>query len=242
MERPLGCLCHFDLCCTLPVIATTVAMQQVWIYSSSLFIMITRAGVSGHSWHCCVHYCIISIRQALQGPLPNTPPPPPAFYACTICSRDGSVSLYPAPLSAILVNTHPVSAFTAVHGQSNHIRAGWRTAGTLQHPALLHFKSHHPPPAAAPPPPPPRPPGPHKRNKRRLKRRRGGGGEESLFQDGSVFPLLFLRREEDACREEGEVCSRHLLIAALGLHPLGLVVLLLWMLLFAPSSAASSTL
>lgn len=28
-------------------------------------------------------------------------------------------------------------------------------------------------------------------------------------------------------REEGEVCSLHLLIAALGLHPLGLVVLLL---------------
>lgn len=49
--------------------------------------------------------------------------------------------------------------------------------------------------------------------------------EESLFQDGSVFPLLFLRREEDARIEEGEVCSLHLLIAAFGLHRPGLVVL-----------------
>lgn len=148
----LGCLCHFDLFCTPPVTLTTVNMQQVWIYSSSLFIIKKPGPVSRVSPGVAASTVasLASDRHSRDpSPTPHpTPTPPPAFYACTICSRDGSVSLYPAPLSAILVNTHPVSAFTAVHGQSNHIQAGWRTAGILQYPALLHFKSHHPPTAS----------------------------------------------------------------------------------------------
>lgn len=116
---------------------------------------------------------------------PGDPSPTPlAFYACTICSRDGSVPPYPAPLSAILVNTHPVSTFTAVHGQPNQIEAVQTLAGGLlgSFSTLLSCILNH-----TPPPPPP--PSLHKRNNRSLKRRRGGGGEESLFpRRQRIFP------------------------------------------------------
>lgn len=181
--------------CNLSVTLITVNIREIWICYSSHFIMKRQARVSGQSRHWCVLCCIISTGQALRGPVPN---PPAAFYACTICSRDPSVSLYPAPLSAILVNTHPVSAFTVVHGQSNQIEAVLTLAGGL----LGSFRTlrscilnHRPPPAA--------PPSLHKRNNGRLKRRRGGGGEESLFQDDSVFSPV-VPKEGGGCMHREE--------------------------------------
>lgn len=159
--------------------------------------MKTQARVSGQSHHWCVLCCIISTGRALWGPLPN---PPPAFYACTICSRDRSVSLYPAPLSAILVNTHPVSAFTAVHGQSNQIEAVLTLAGGLLgsfRTLLSCILNHHPPP-------------PQVCTKGITEGWRGGGVEveRKAFSKTTVcFPQLFLRREEDACIERRKTAS-----------------------------------
>lgn len=108
--------------------SVTVNVQEIRTCYSSPSIMKTQARVQLS--HIIDASCVASL--APDGhcwdPSPN---PPPAFYACTICSRDRSVSLYPAPLSAILVNTHPVSTFTAVHGQSNQIEAALTLAGGL---------------------------------------------------------------------------------------------------------------
>ena len=112
--------------CKLSVTVITVNIQEIRICYCSHVIMNTQACVSGQSHRWFVLWCIISPRRALRGPLPN---PPPAFYAFTICSRDRSVPLCPAPLSAILVNTHPVSAFTAVHSQSNQVEVVLTLAG-----------------------------------------------------------------------------------------------------------------
>lgn len=172
--------------CNFSVMVVTVNIQEIWICYSSHFIMKTQAHVSGQSHHWCVLCCIISTRRALRGPLPN---PPPAFYACTICSRDRSVSLYPALLSAILVNTHPVSAFTAVHGQPNQIEAVLTLAGGLlgSFRTLLSCILNHRPP--------------HVCTKGITGGWRGGGVEveRKAFSKKTVFfPHLFLRREEDA--------------------------------------------
>lgn len=174
--------------CDFSVTLITVNIREIWICYSSNFIMKKQARVSGQSRHWCVLCCIISTGQALRGPVPN---PPAAFYACTICSRDRSVSLYPALLSAILVNTHPVSAFTVVHGQSNQIEAVLTLAGGL----LGSFRTlrscilnHRPPPQVC--------------TKGITGGWRGGGVEveRKAFSKTTVyFPQLFLRREEDAC-------------------------------------------
>lgn len=79
-------------------------------------------------------------------------------------------------------------------------------------PCILNHTTHPPIP-----PPHPRPPRLHKRNNGSWKRRRGGGGEAAAY-----FPVV--PKEGGGCvpREEGEVCSLHLLIAASGLVILAL--------------------
>lgn len=161
--------------CCLSVTVTTVNVQEIWVCYSSHFIMKMQVRVSGQSHQWCVLCCIISTRRALWGPLPN---PPPAFYACTICSRDRSVSLYPAPLSAILVNTHPVRTFTAVHGRSNQIEAVLALAGGLLgsfRTLLSCIRNHHPPQVCT---------------KGRTGGWRGGGVEveRKAFSKTTVFP------------------------------------------------------
>lgn len=194
MERTLGCLCHFDLFCTLPVIVTTVNIQQVWIYSS-IFFIIKNTGLSRVS--------------------PSVDASTVASLASDRHSRDPS----PTPHTPLLHFTHAPSAHvTAVYRcTQRRCRPSWSTPTQSAHSlrctgspitsklaggllgsfsTLLSCILNHTTP--------PRPPSLHKRNNRSLKRRRGGGGEESLFQDDGVFPLLFLRREDDACIERRE--------------------------------------